>query len=199
MSEVPFIPEHHRQYDLLPLCRKNGGEVFDYPSRLMDEAARLLGSCEYVMPYGYQSYAAYDAALDALMQRHAVNPALAAKLAELKEAVHSMNRKEEWSVLAYIGPTDEHVLGLTHGRNYYWPTRQSNPVYRGVIDDEEFTAYLYPTDASLWLILEDPTGMAARTIYHQGQGHLAQPAWHAMMKAVEDGLNRLPDGEKKDP
>lgn len=44
-------------------------------------------------------------------------------------------------------------------------TMLDNPVYEGVIDNEEFTSYLYPTDSDLWEILEDPTGMAYRTIY----------------------------------
>ena len=38
------------------------------------------------------------------------------------------------------------------------------PEFRGVIDNEEFTAYLYDIDPSLREILEDPTGMAQRTL-----------------------------------
>ena len=33
-----------------------------------------------------------------------------------------------------------------------------------MIDEEEFTAYQYPTDPSAWEILLDPTGMAQRTL-----------------------------------
>jgi hypothetical protein len=34
------------------------------------------------------------------------------------------------------------------------------PEYEGVIDDEEFTSYLYDTAPELWEIAEDPLGMA---------------------------------------
>lgn len=84
-----------------------------------------------------------------------------------------MNLKDDWSVLKYIGPSDSNVLGLTQNKNYYWPTRKEHPVYCGVIDDEEFTAYLYPTQAHLWEILEDPTGMAYNTIYGDGNGKMS--------------------------
>lgn len=43
---MPYIPKIHEQYDLLPLCRKDGGEVFDYPSKLIYETEELLGSSE---------------------------------------------------------------------------------------------------------------------------------------------------------
>lgn len=69
-------------------------------------------------------------------------------------------------------------------RYYYWPTRRENPVYCGVIDDEEFTAYLYPTEASLWQILSDPTGMARRTIFEGGKGYLSQAEYDEYMKQL---------------
>ena len=48
------------------------------------------------------------------------------------------------------------LFSLTQGKYYYWPCSKESPVYEGVIDDEEFTSYLYPTDAALWEIAEDP-------------------------------------------
>lgn len=68
--------------------------------------------------------------------------------------------------MKYIGESTDGVSGLTHGRCYYWPCSTKNPVYEGVIDDEEFTSYLYPVDANLWEIIEDPTGMAKRAIFN---------------------------------
>ena len=32
---MAYIPKQHEKYDLLPECRKHGGEVFDYPSKLI--------------------------------------------------------------------------------------------------------------------------------------------------------------------
>ena len=78
-----------------------------------------------------------------------------------------MNMKEDWSVVRYVGHEYDNkprVFGLTRGRCYYWPCSKERPVYEGVIDDEEFTSYLYPCDAECWEIVLDPTGMAARAL-----------------------------------
>ena len=64
------------------------------------------------------------------------------------------------------------------------------PIYTGVIDDEEFTAYLYPTDPELWEIIVDPTGMAYRTIYGGDK---------AMTTAeYEDIMNQLENKQPED-
>ena len=39
---MPYIPEQHKKYNLLPYCRKDGGEVFDYPSDLISKAEKML-------------------------------------------------------------------------------------------------------------------------------------------------------------
>jgi hypothetical protein len=58
-----------------------------------------------------------------------------------------------------------------HNRSWFLCSK-SNPEYEGVIDDEEFTSYLYPVDEGLWEIAEDPTGMARKIMekekHHKG-------------------------------
>ena len=181
---MPYIPKEHEQYDLLPLCRKDGGEVFDYPFKLIFELEQLLGSSIGIFPYNFDSYSDYFDSLDMLIEKHVNEPIIRDKLYVVRDTVFKMNQKEEWSILKYIGPTDESCLGLTYGKNYYWPTRRENPVYCGFIDDEEFTAYLYPTEASLWQILSDPTGMARRTIFEGGKGYLSQAEYDEYMKQL---------------
>lgn len=188
---MPYIPKNHEQYDLLPFCRKDGGEVFDYPSKLIYEAEQLLGCSEGIFPYNFDSYEDYYTSLDELIAKHGGNAVIVQKLREVREMVMKMNRKEEWSILKYVGPTDDSCFGLTHGKNYYWPTRQENPVYCGVIDDEEFTAYLYPTEPSLWEILLDPTGMAYRTIYEKGKGYLSQAEHDDIMLQIADQFGSM--------
>lgn len=107
---------------------------------------------------------------------------------QYKAMVHEMNRKEQWSVLRYTGPADERYGSLTPGKNYYWPSRASNPVYSGVVDDEEYTSYIYPTDSDLWEILEDPTGMAHNTIYGNGKNKLSRKAHKRIAKQLEAAL-----------
>lgn len=178
---MPFIPEKHEKYNLLPMCRHSGGEVFDYPGKQISEVDTLIEPSCGLLPYNYDSYADYYGYLDELIEAYVAYPDTVDALQRLKQRVIDMNQKEEWSVVKYIGPTDTGGFGLTHGKNYYWPTRKSNPVYCGVIDDEEFTAYLYPTDARLWEILEDPTGMAYRTIYANGSGGMPSEVYNSMM------------------
>ena len=168
---MPYIPKEHEKYDLLPFCREHGGEVFEYPGDLLDELEEHLDPEDQLIPYGFKSYEEYDQEIDRIARRFLDQPQVMDLFGEFKTQIYEMNRKEQWSVLKYIGTE---IAGLTPGRNYYWPSSFSNPVYRGVVDDEEFTSYLYPTDADLWEILEDPTGMAYNTIYGNGKGKMSK-------------------------
>ena len=186
---MPYIPKEHQKYNILPLCREDGGEVFDYPSKLMFEAEQLLSSSEGLFPYNFDSYDQYFASVDRLIAANSQDSIIVSKLIQVREIIWKMNQKEEWSILRYIGPSDDNILGLTNGKVYYWPTRKEKPVYRGVIDDEEFTAYLYPTEESLWEIVEDPTGMAYRTIHEHEEGYLSQAEHNDFMKQIKKQLD----------
>ena len=185
---MPYIPEKHKRYNLLPFCRKRGGEVFEYPSNLISKTEELLSPEESITPYGFKSYDEYFNYVDNLIMKHKDNSTLVGILEQVKVQVKEMNTKEEWSVLKYVGESDGAIFGLTHNKNYYWPTRKDNPVYCGVIDDEEFTAYLYPTEAHLWEILDDPTGMAYNTIYGNGKGKLSIKEHEEMIEKFSDVL-----------
>lgn len=171
---MPYIPKEHEKYDLLPYCQEAGGEVFDYPSKLINEAEKCVEDPLSLFPYNFESYEEYYGTIDKLILQNSDRPDVVDILTQLRNEVVKLNQKEEWSVVRYVGPTDDNVLGLTHGKNYYWPTRKDNPVYSGVVDDEEFTSYLYPTEPDMWEILEDPTGMAYRTIYEKAKGHMSR-------------------------
>ncbi len=131
---MAYIPKEHEKYDVLPMCRRDGRDVFSYPSGIVEELGKKLPDGEHMIPYSYSS-------------------------------MDEMNRKEEWSIVKYIGKTNDNLFGLTHGHKYYWPCSKKNPKYEGVIDDEEFTSYWYKTEPKDWEILLDPTGMAHATIY----------------------------------
>ena len=179
---MPYIPKNHEKYDLLPRCREEGGEVFNYPGELICEVERLGGSSCGLFPYGYDSYEDYYGFLATIIEEYHENPEIRSKLIELRDTVQQMNQKEEWSILHYVGPTD---IGLTHGKNYYWPSSKANPVYDGVIDDEEFTAYIYPTTPQLWRILEDPTGMAYNTIFQMDKGYVSQEEYDDFLEEIK--------------
>lgn len=181
---MAYIPERHKKYKLLPYCEEHGGEVFEYNGSLIDKIADLIGGSEDIFPYGFRSYEEYSASLDRAIAAYEHIPEAAGLLMQLRLEMLQLNQKEEWSILRYLGPSTGRVLGLTHGKAYYWPTNKACPVYNGVVDDEEFTSYLYPTDADLWEILEDPTGMAYRTIYQNGKGSISKKAHEYIMRQV---------------
>ena len=185
---MPYIPKEHKKYNLLPFCQKNGGEVFEYPSELINEAEELIGTTTGLIPYNYESYEEYFNYIDLLIRENADCNKTVAKLRELRDSIRDMNQKEEGSILKYIGPTNDACFGLTHGKNYYWPTRKSKPVYEGVVDDEEFTSYLYATEPDTWEILEDPTGMAYRTINKKDKGYMSKAEHESIMSQLENAV-----------
>lgn len=115
---MPYIPKQHEKYNLLPYCRKNGGEVFDYPSELIYKAENLLEN-ECLMPYHFDSYEEYYGHIDDLIRKYQEDLQIVEVLTSVKAEVRSMNIKEEWSVLKYIGPLSDAIFGLTHDKNYY--------------------------------------------------------------------------------
>lgn len=174
---MAYIPAEHEKYDLLPRARKGNWEVVSYPPFLY-EVDETLADIELgprsvpgearlslLTPYGYESLGDYLDVLDSYRVKYARHP-IADDLFRLSSRIIEMNRKEDWSVLKYIGPAiPDTIFGLTPGRCYYWPTSASSPFYDGVIDDEEFTSYAsYSLNPHYWEILEDPTDMAADTM-----------------------------------
>lgn len=184
---MPYIPKEHEKYDLLPYCGKHGGEVFEYPY-LLNKLNTYLKADDHLDPYGYNSYEDYDCEIDRVASLFSDQPEILELFRKYKEAIHELNCKEQWSVLRYIGPSDDSVFGLTHGRCYYWPSRYANPVYSGVIDDEEYTAYFHPTDKEFWEILEDPTGMAYNTMYGNSQHKFTKATHDHIMKQLKNAV-----------
>lgn len=186
MNRMPYIPKEHEKYHLLPWCKEHGGEVFDYPSKMICELEKEIGTSVGIFPYNYESYEEYYDSLAGLMEKYRSNSKISSMIENLKNKVKQMNQKEEWSILKYIGPVRNELFGLTSGKNYYWPTCKDNPVYCGVVDNEEFTAYLYPTEPYMWEILEDPTGMAKRTIYEKADGYLSESEHKHMIDQLSE-------------
>jgi hypothetical protein len=133
----------------------------------LQQIEALLPKGEILIPYGYASYQEYDLKIDEYVSKYGLTDnnlnEIGRMLCSYKDLVHRMNIKENWSVVKYMGETMPGLF-LTKGKYYYWPCSEERPVYEGVIDDEEFTSYLYPTGSALWEIAEDPLGMAGRTL-----------------------------------
>lgn len=145
--------------------------MFSYPSSLLNKLEKNLPEEHNMMPYGYSSYDEYYSEMDRIAEEYFQDSDLSDMYHRFTEIMHQKNVKENWSVLRYVGETDNHLFGLTNGHIYYWPCSLEEPIYEGVIDDEEFTSYWFSTEACDWEILEDPTGMAYRTIYKKATGY----------------------------
>lgn len=177
------IPEEHKKYDLLRRIRdKNDSECFSYPSlRPLEE----LGE-KGLDPYGFPSVEAYNT----MIEGRIVNCDASEKVKlfrKLQEDMIRMNNKRNWSICRFLGediPAND-IFGLKRNRCYYWPCDIDNPRYEGVIDEEEYTSYWYPTEPSLWKILEDPTGMAYRTIYEKND-FATKKEWNHVMEQLKE-------------
>ncbi len=187
---MAYIPKEHKQYPVLPYSREHGGEVFQYHAWPYQKFIELVG--EHLAPYGYDSYEQYFEKIDRLIEKHFDEPDTVSLLNKCKENIYLWNQKEDWSICRYLGE-DIGILELKHDGYYYWPCTASNPKYEGVIDDAEFTAYLYPTDPELWEIIVDPTGMAERTIYSGDNAFLKRDFDH-----VNEQLNNMRAEDNKD-
>ncbi len=185
---MPYIPKAHEKYNLLPFLRENGGEVFSYDSGLENEITEMLPKNEHVVPYGYDSYEAFDAHLDEYIAKYGTSDEqlndFGKRITEYRADIKRRNVKENWSVVKYVGESTGGISGFTHGKYYYWPCSIDKPEYEGVIDDEEFTSYRagvmnngkftqnlengevteFVEADSDWEVAEDPTGMAERKL-----------------------------------
>ncbi len=89
------------------MCRKEGGEVFSYSSEMEHQIADLLPEHESVIPYGYDSYEAFDKQLAGYITQYGTEDGklnrLGQLLSEYKADIKRRNIKENWSVLKYIG------------------------------------------------------------------------------------------------
>jgi hypothetical protein len=180
-----YIPDIHKKYNLLLHSQKCNGEVFSYPGNLLDKL-RDAGE-DNLDPYGYFSYEEYYAEIDKRIDKRHNNAEIVELLQSYKDFVLQINKKEVWSVLKYIGEDTDGIFGLKTGKYYYWPCSLDNPRYEGVIDEEEYTSYLYPTDSDLWEIAEDPTGMAYQTIYC-GENSCSSEEYENIMRQVKEQL-----------
>lgn len=160
---MPYIPEEHEKYNLLPNCRKKGGEIFDYPEELLNIIEEVTG--EDIAPFGYDSYEEYYLMLDNIIEKYS-NDSIKAKLIDFKTLMLEMNQKEDWSIVRYLGEStaEDFHIGLTQGRCYYLPADKNCVDFRGIIDDEEWTTYWYDLYSEEWEIITDPTGVARAAI-----------------------------------
>lgn len=92
---MPYIPKKHEKYDLLPYCRRHGGEVFEYPSDLLRKLEEYIKPEDQLDPYGFKSYKEYDLEIDRIAQQFTNPTEVMALFVQFKAQVHEMNCKEQ--------------------------------------------------------------------------------------------------------
>ena len=161
---MPYIPYEHETYRLLPNSRKNNTEVFEYPSELLDQVNSILPEGENLIPYGYDSIDSYCTEMEKWLDFFAEDKEKYDLINRYYYKVVILNLPEAWAIVKYVGESVDEGLGLTKGKFYYCPRPTNDNELFGIIDDEEFTSYMYSCDPSLWILYEDPTGEASKTL-----------------------------------
>ena len=89
---MPYIPKEHEKYDVLPRKRKNGGEAFDYPSKMLFQIEEIIGHD--LTPYGYESYEEYYKEVDACAEPFKDDPAVTKQtFCQLQSRGHAYEQK----------------------------------------------------------------------------------------------------------
>ena len=161
---MPYIPYEYETYRLLPRSRKEGGEVFEYPCDLLDQVNSILPEGEDLIPYGYDSIDSYCTEMEKWLDFFAEDKEKYDLINRYYYKVVILNSPEAWAIVKYVGESFDEGIGLTNGQFYYCPRPADDSGTFGVIDDAEFTSYMYSCDPSLWILYEDPTGEASITL-----------------------------------
>lgn len=151
---MSYIPKEHLKYNILPNSRKGKWEVVSYDSDLINEILDL--NCDLEYPFQPTTLDEYYDEIDECIKQY---PEYSEKLNLFKKDLINRNNKEDWSILKYVGKTNDN---FTNGVYYYVPVYKKGNEYcaDGVIDDEEFTSYVAWADTDIatgdFVIICDP-------------------------------------------
>ena len=168
---MAYIPKEHEKYNLLPKSRDNW-EVISYDQELLDKVNVLTYSIlgETVEPNREKSLLEYIKKLEEYKSLFSDNKDTDIFNRYIADII-KRNDKRNWSVVRYIGDSIFPMSTFTIGRAYYWPVRDSEAAFGGIVDDDEITAYDVYINKEDWEILCDPTGMARNILGHMDEGN----------------------------
>lgn len=135
-----YIPNAHKQYDVLLTCRKYNVEMIVWDNELLKKIQKLTNMTDHeACPYGrYSSYEDFLVEMESWLHRF---PNAKQEIIEYKNSVIKMNNKDLWGIVKYIGESN---WSFTKNKYYYVVMYVENNswVMENIIDNEEYDAFL---------------------------------------------------------
>lgn len=137
---MPYIPEAHKKYDVLPICREYNVEMFIWDEKLLKKIQKLTNMTDH-MVCPYQNYKSYEQFLDEISSWINKFPNYEEEIIKYRDSTMKMNNKDQWAIIQYTGQTN---YSFTKGKYYYVPMYIDNDswIIGGVIDNEEYTDFV---------------------------------------------------------
>lgn len=136
---MPYIPESHKEYNVLPRCKDCNCEFFLWDHELLTKIKKKTGMLDYMIN-PYRNYESYEAFLDEMDNWIKKYPDCKNEIIEYRESVMKMNNKDLWAIVQYLGESN---FDFTNGNYYYVPMYYEGDelIIGGIIDNEEYSAF----------------------------------------------------------
>jgi hypothetical protein len=184
LNRLPYIPETHKKYNLLPKLHETGGDITFFPAITEEQYDEIRDFIEADMDFDYPYKFTISEMLnvfDGWIAEYGTENGKLNKAGELftawKARVRDWNNKENWSIVRYVGestPSRDDGFELMHGRYYYvpdktWGLDESNrqdDALEGLTNTEQNNYFwtISKRNCADWEIVEDPTGMVTKVL-----------------------------------
>lgn len=141
---MPYIPESHKKYNVLPNCVKYNFELIVPDDILLKKIEKLVHKTDYMGLHPYQRFKSYQECFDELEALTNEFPNYKDEILKYKDSIIKMNNKDMWAIVKYIGESN---WNFTKDKYYYVVIylEKDSLIVEGIIDNEEYSAF------SMWL------------------------------------------------
>lgn len=145
-----YIPVIHKKYDILPKCKNYNFEMIVWNPGILDKIQKLTNMTDHMCcPYQrYKSYEEFFVEIDSWINKF---PDHKQEIIKYKNSVIKMNNKDLWAIVQYVGESN---WNFTKNKFYYivMYIEKDSWVVEGIIDNEEYNAFLEWTSNSIDLL-----------------------------------------------
>ena len=138
-----YIPESHKKYDVLPICRKYNFEMIVWDYKLLNRVEILTNNTEYMGLCPYQRYKSYEELFNEIKAWINSYPNCEQEIKEYRYSLLKLNNKDLWAIVKYIGESnynftkDKYYYVVMYVEKNYW-------IIDGIIDNEEYNPVVHP-------------------------------------------------------